>query len=84
VKEAAVSTAESGAANREELRLVEEDLARLRETAADLRRRLGERSDDPTDPEERAALIEAAEENEALIARLEVRREELLGRLGER
>lgn len=79
-----MSTAEPEATTREELRLVEEDLARLRETATDLRRRLGERGDDPTDPEERAAVIEAAEENEALVARLEVRREELLGRLGKR
>jgi hypothetical protein len=68
----------------EELNLVQEDLARLRETAAGLRQRLGEGGDEPTDEEERSALIEAAEENEALIARLEVRREELLGRLGKR
>jgi hypothetical protein len=79
-----VSTAEPEAAKREELRLVEEDLARLREMVADLRQRVGERADDPTDPEERATLIEAAEENEALIARLEVRRERLLRGLGER
>jgi hypothetical protein len=33
----------------EELRLVEEDLTRLRETAADLRRRIGDRDEEPTD-----------------------------------
>jgi chromosome segregation ATPase len=56
----------------EELRLVEEDLARLRETAADLRRRIGERDEEPTDAAERSALID----------QLEARREELLRRLG--
>jgi hypothetical protein len=66
-----------------ELRLVEEDLTRLRETAADLRRRIGDRDEEPTDAAERSALIEAAEEQEALIDQLEGRREELLTRLGQ-
>ena len=79
-----MSTAEPLAAMREELRLVEEDLARLRERAADLRRLIGERGNEPTDPAERSALIEAAEEQEALADELEARREELLRRLGER
>ena len=34
----------------EELRLVEEDLARLRETAADLRRHIGERDENQPMP----------------------------------
>jgi hypothetical protein len=67
------------AALREELRVVEEDLARLRETAAELRRRIGSRDDDPTDPEERSLLITTAEEQEVL----EQRREDLLRRLRE-
>jgi len=66
----------------EELRLVEDDLARLRKTAADLRRRIGDRDEEPTDAAERSALIEAAEEQEALIDQLEARREHLLRRLG--
>jgi hypothetical protein len=66
----------------EEFRLLEEDLTRLRETASDLRRRIGDRDDEPTDAAERSALIEAAEEQEALINQLEARREELLRRLG--
>jgi len=70
------------AALTEELRLVEEDLARLRKTAVDLRRRIGDRDEEPTDAAERSALIEAAEEQEALIDQLEVRREQLLRRLG--
>ena len=76
-----MTTADPSAAIAEELRLVQDD-ARLRETAADLRRRIGERDEEPTDPEERSALIEAAEEQEALIDQLEARREELLRRLG--
>src|SRR2546430_17673072 len=70
------------AALTEELRLVEEDLARLRKTAVDLRRRIGDRDEEPTDAAERSALIEAAEEQEALIDQLEARREQLLRRLG--
>jgi len=66
-----------------ELRLVEEDLTRLRETTADLRRRIGDRDEEPTDAAERSALIEAAEEQEALIDQLEGRREKLLTRLGQ-
>jgi hypothetical protein len=79
-----MSTAEAKGALQEELQLVEEDLARLRQTAADLRRRIGERWDDPTDPEERSALITSAEEQEALIEDLEARRAVLLQRLGMR
>ncbi len=77
-----MSTAQPQAAIREELRLVEEDLARIRETAADLRRRIGERADYPTDPAELSALIEEAEEQESLADELGARREELLRRLG--
>jgi chromosome segregation ATPase len=77
-----MNTSESAAALEAELRVVEEDLARLRETAADLRRRIGEREDEPTDPAERSALIEQAEEQEALIDMLNARREELLRKLG--
>jgi bacterioferritin (cytochrome b1) len=77
-----MSTARPQAAIREELRLLEEDLARLRETAASLRQRIGERWDDPTDAAERSVLIENADEQEALIDQLEARREELLRELG--
>ena len=76
-----MSAAESPAEIREELQVVEADLARLRQEVADLRRRLGEGWDEPTDPEERSALIEGAEEQEALIDELEARREELRRRL---
>jgi chromosome segregation ATPase len=71
------------AALREELQVLEDELARLRQTTADLRRRIGERGDDPTDSAERAALITTAEEQEALIQVLEARRGDLLRRLDE-
>ena len=67
----------------EELADVEEELAQLRTTAADLRRRIGERWDDPTDSAERSLMITTAEEQEAFIEVLENRREELLRRLEE-
>jgi bacterioferritin (cytochrome b1) len=79
-----MNTAEPETTIRDELELVEEDLARLRKTAAELRQRIGERADDPTDTVERSALIEQAEEQEALIDELEARREELRRRLGVR
>jgi hypothetical protein len=55
----------------------------LRKSAAELRRRIGMRDDDPTDPEERSMPIATAEEQEAFIEVLEQRREDLLRRLGE-
>jgi hypothetical protein len=71
------------AALRERLRVVEEELGQLRGTAADLRRRVGERWDDPTDSAERADMITSEAEQEAVIEVLENRREDLLRRLGE-
>ena len=75
--------ADSSTALREEVQVVEDELAQLRETVADLRRRIGERWDDPTDSAEKAALITTAEEQEGFIQVLETRRADLLRRLGE-
>ncbi|MEV6984124.1 hypothetical protein AB0M95_23105 [Sphaerisporangium sp. NPDC051017] len=68
---------------REELRVVDEDLARLRETAKELRARIGDRADAPTDMTEIGALINMADEQDGFIATLEARREALLRRLRE-
>lgn len=68
---------------REELHRVEADLEELRETARQLRQQVGERWFEPTDPPERAALITAAEEQEAFVEALAARREELRKLLGE-
>lgn len=69
---------------REELRQVESELDELRRTAQQLRQQIGERWFEPTDAPERAALITAAEEQEAFAEALEARREELKKLLGER
>ena len=71
------------AALREELRLLDDELAELRHAAKEIRQRVGQRADAPTDPAEVGATIELAEEQEALAAVLEARRENLLERLGE-
>jgi SMC interacting uncharacterized protein involved in chromosome segregation len=62
---------------RQELETVEAELKELRETARQIRRQIGERWFEPTDVPERAALITAAEEQEALAETLEARRDEL-------
>jgi hypothetical protein len=67
---------------REQLNEVEAGLARLRESAAAIRREIGERWDAPTDAAEMATVITNAEQQEALIETLEARRERLLRRLG--
>jgi hypothetical protein len=66
----------------EQLRVVDEEIAGLRATAEQLRAQVGDRADGATDPAERAAVITAAEEQEALIGVLTERREVLARRLG--
>jgi chromosome segregation ATPase len=61
----------------QELREVEADVAELRDTAKKLRTQIGDRSSEPTDASERAALITAAEEQEALVGTMEARRDKL-------
>jgi hypothetical protein len=61
----------------QELRDVEADVAELRDTAKKIRAQIGDRSYEPTDASERAALITAAEEQEALVETLEARRDKL-------
>lgn len=69
---------------RAELRQVEEELAELRPQVAQLREQIGERWDAPADPADVATELTAVEEQDAIIASLEARREELLERLGQR
>jgi hypothetical protein len=73
----------SAADLREEVRVVEDELARLRSTVAALREQIGERSDGARDAAELAAVLTAAEEQEAVAGILENRRAELLGQLGQ-
>ncbi|MGI9008219.1 MAG: hypothetical protein ACR2FU_18840 [Streptosporangiaceae bacterium] len=62
-----------------ELKEVETDLADLRRTAADVRSGVGE-ADDPAD---RGQLIQAADEQDGLAERMEIRRQDLLTRIAE-
>ncbi len=71
----------SDAELREELRILDDDVARLRRTAAELRRQIGE--EEPGDFADKSASIAAAEEQEALADQLEARRRSLAQRLGE-
>jgi predicted nucleic acid-binding Zn-ribbon protein len=66
---------------RDELKELDNDLARLRETARSLREQIGGQADGATDQEEHAELIESAEEQEFMADQLETRREELLAEL---
>ncbi len=66
---------------REQVRLVEAELAGLRKTAEALRAQVGERTAGPMDLAESASAITAAEEQEALIDVLEQRRAGLLRKL---
>jgi hypothetical protein len=70
-------TGRSAAELREELRIVEDELAQLRVTVAGLRAQIGDRSDGARDSAELAAVLTATEEQEALIGILEGRRAEL-------
>jgi hypothetical protein len=66
-----------------ELDLLEEEIAELGRDAAELRRRIGERADYPTDPAEVSLLLTEAEEQEAILATLKARRDALKDRLGQ-
>ena len=66
---------------RTQLSSVDSEIEQLRRTAEELREQIGDRSDGATDPAERAAVITAAEEQEALIGVLTTRRESLLRRI---
>jgi SMC interacting uncharacterized protein involved in chromosome segregation len=67
---------------REELRLVEEEIAGIRESVAQLRRQIGDRSEGSVEPEETASTISSAEELEAILDTLQTRRDNLARRLG--
>lgn len=68
---------------REELRIVEEDIAGAEQTAAELRRLIGERSTGATDREELSQLIQEKDSHDAVLRILVARRERLQKRLAE-
>lgn len=64
----------------EELRQLEEDLAKLKAANVELRSQISDMG--ATDAVERAAMLSMADEQDALIAELEARRDSLRDRLG--
>ena len=71
-----MTTSESPDTLREELRALEAQIAELQSNADELRTDLAEVSD-------KTAAIEAAEQQEALITSLDVRRRDLMERIGD-
>ncbi|MDQ1628462.1 MAG: hypothetical protein QOI54_2206 [Actinomycetota bacterium] len=69
---------------REELRSVDGLLAQLRQEVAEARRRIAEEWDMPGDEADVSAALTLVEEQEAVIATLEERREVILDELGDR
>jgi F0F1-type ATP synthase membrane subunit b/b' len=67
---------------REELRLVEQELAEARQTASEQRQQIGDPADAPRDAADLSTELTTAEEQEALVARLEDRRRRLRSQLG--
>jgi hypothetical protein len=61
---------------REELKGIEDQIAELQRNVDDMR-------SDEVDPADRAAMINQAEQQEALISQLDVRRRELMEKLGD-
>jgi hypothetical protein len=66
---------------REELQRLEQQIEQLRRSAAEIRRRIGNDEEGPTDAEEIALLLTEAEQEEAFVEILEARRDHLLQRL---
>ncbi|WP_214109571.1 hypothetical protein [Acrocarpospora catenulata] len=62
----------------DELQQLEENLARVRKEAGQLREQIGDRTDGPTDPAELSMLISNADQLDALAEELEARRQRLL------
>jgi hypothetical protein len=66
---------------RSELELVQQEIAELEPRVTELRQQIGERSDGPTDPEETAQLLTEVEQQEAVLALLKTRRDNVGERL---
>jgi cell division protein FtsB len=63
------------------LKVLDEEIAGLAARVSELRRQIGERTDAPTDPEEVSQLLTEAEQQEAILATLRARRDDLKERL---
>jgi hypothetical protein len=78
-----VTTDGSTAELRQELERVEREIDELRQHVRELRERIGNRWDDPGDRVDHTSLITMAEEQEAVLATLEARRNALRERLAQ-
>jgi hypothetical protein len=67
---------------RDELDKVEGEIETLRKSAHELRASLGDEAGGPMEPEDRAATLTQAEQQEAIIETLEARRDQLKRELG--
>jgi predicted nucleic acid-binding Zn-ribbon protein len=72
----------SESALRDELKDLEEQITELRRQAQEVRHRVGQQWDAPTDQAEIASELQVAEEAEAFMRALEQRRDGLLAKLG--
>jgi predicted nucleic acid-binding Zn-ribbon protein len=78
-----MTSGQAPAALRDELQQVQRELDEVRDSAATLRRQIGERSDGAADAAETSMLLTEAEQQEAVVATLEQRMARLQQRLGE-
>jgi len=67
---------------RAELDKVEREIEQLGKSAHELRASIGDEAGGPMEPEDRAATLTQAEEQEAIMETLEARRDELKRELG--
>jgi hypothetical protein len=67
---------------RSELKQVEDLIARTRSSAGGIHQEIGSQDEGPLDSAETSELFSAAQEQEALLGELELRRDELRRRLG--
>jgi len=67
---------------RKELKQVEDLIARTENSAAGIHQEIGSQDEGPLDTAETSELFSAAQEQEAVLSELELRRDELRHRLG--
>jgi hypothetical protein len=77
-----MTTGQSDRPLRDELREVDDQLADVRRTAAEIRAQISDPATGPEDAAERSMMLTNAEEQEALVGILEERRRRLQEQLG--
>ncbi|WP_327049040.1 hypothetical protein OG320_14830 [Microbispora sp. NBC_01189] len=67
---------------KKELEELDAQIERMRQESVQMRQEIGQSWDAPTDMAERATLLTNVEQQEALVDDLQVRREQILRRMG--